>query len=142
MTPAPNRRWFRFSLRTLFVVVTILGCWLAYEFNWIRQRRAVVAESPKWLAYEGEDIGPMAQPLAPGLLWLLGEKGYAGVNMVVIVDELDDTLVDSWPPDDIKSELQRVEKLFPEAMVGAAPVERSAAGPELEQAISPNRSQP
>jgi len=23
MTPAPNRRWFRFSLRTLFVVMTI-----------------------------------------------------------------------------------------------------------------------
>jgi hypothetical protein len=27
MTPAPNRRWFRYSLRTLFVVVTLsAGC--------------------------------------------------------------------------------------------------------------------
>jgi hypothetical protein len=35
---APNRRWFQWSLRTLFVVVTVFGCWLGYEFNWIRQR--------------------------------------------------------------------------------------------------------
>jgi hypothetical protein len=29
MTP-PRRRWFRFSLRTLFVVVTLLGIWLGF----------------------------------------------------------------------------------------------------------------
>jgi WD40 repeat protein len=33
MTPAPNRRWFRFSLRTLFVVVTILCVWLGIRFH-------------------------------------------------------------------------------------------------------------
>jgi hypothetical protein len=26
MTPAPKRRWPRFTLRTLFVVVTVIGC--------------------------------------------------------------------------------------------------------------------
>ncbi len=30
MTPAPSRRWFHYSLRTLFVVVTGLSCWIAW----------------------------------------------------------------------------------------------------------------
>ena len=34
----PKRRWFRFSLRTLFVLVTIIGKRLGYSFNWIRQK--------------------------------------------------------------------------------------------------------
>jgi TRAP-type C4-dicarboxylate transport system permease small subunit len=29
MTPAPKRRW-SFSLRTLFVVITVLACWLGW----------------------------------------------------------------------------------------------------------------
>jgi hypothetical protein len=45
MTPAPKGRWFRFSLRTLFVVVTVFGCWMGYEVNWIRQRRALLSSS-------------------------------------------------------------------------------------------------
>jgi hypothetical protein len=43
MTPLPKRRWFAFSLRTLFVVVTLVACWLGYELNWIRQRRDFAA---------------------------------------------------------------------------------------------------
>jgi hypothetical protein len=38
----PKRRWFRFSLRMLFVLVTLVGVvagWVAYQLNWIRQRR-------------------------------------------------------------------------------------------------------
>ena len=36
--PAPKRRWFAYSLRTLFVVMTVFACWLGYQLNWIRQR--------------------------------------------------------------------------------------------------------
>jgi hypothetical protein len=54
----PKRRWFRFGLRTLFVLMTIFGVvsgWVAYQFNWIRQRHEfllnkgviVLAEVPK-----------------------------------------------------------------------------------------------
>ena len=39
----PYRRWFRFSLRTMFVLVAVFGCWLGYEMNWIRQRHAFAA---------------------------------------------------------------------------------------------------
>jgi hypothetical protein len=36
---APKRRWFAYSLRTLFVVVTVFGCWLGWNINIVRQRR-------------------------------------------------------------------------------------------------------
>jgi hypothetical protein len=38
---SPGRRWFRFSLRTLFVVVTIVACWLGWNVNIVHQRRAM-----------------------------------------------------------------------------------------------------
>jgi hypothetical protein len=41
-SPKPNRRWFRFSLRTMLVVVTAICIWLSYCLNWIRQRRDFV----------------------------------------------------------------------------------------------------
>ena len=33
-----NRRYFQFSLRTLFALMTILCVWLGYQLNWIRER--------------------------------------------------------------------------------------------------------
>jgi hypothetical protein len=39
--PQPRRRWFSFSLRTLFVVMTLLACWLGWELSVIRERKAV-----------------------------------------------------------------------------------------------------
>ena len=58
---APKRRWFRFSLRTLFVVVTVVGllCWVLIQLAWIRDRHdelsrlredgvIVVAGPPPW----------------------------------------------------------------------------------------------
>jgi hypothetical protein len=38
-TPSP-RRWLRFSLRALLVVITLVCIWLAYEVNFVRTRQA------------------------------------------------------------------------------------------------------
>jgi hypothetical protein len=43
MTP-PRRSSLRFTLRTLFVAVTVFGCWLDYQLDWIRQRNTVRRE--------------------------------------------------------------------------------------------------
>lgn len=37
-------RWFRFSLRTLFVLVTVVACWLGWNLRIVRERKAVLAE--------------------------------------------------------------------------------------------------
>jgi hypothetical protein len=38
-----RRRWPRFSLRTMFVVVTAIGCWLGYQVSIVGQRKALLA---------------------------------------------------------------------------------------------------
>ena len=38
----PNRRWFRFSLRTLFVLIAIFGCWLGWQAHIVRERRELL----------------------------------------------------------------------------------------------------
>ena len=64
-----RRPWFRFSLRTLLVVVTVLCCWLAWESSVVRQRKAVRQEAANNPAFElvtAEDalrlISPSATP--------------------------------------------------------------------------------
>ena len=48
--PRPKRRWYQYSLRTLFVVMTLvaIACsWYAYEMNEAAKRRAAIVEIEK-----------------------------------------------------------------------------------------------
>jgi hypothetical protein len=112
MVAAPKRRWFRFSLRTMFVVVTITCGWLSYEANWIRQRRMVIADPQVQSAtyHDSETVrivGSGRQVLrrhvytiAPWPLRWLGEVGYFGIALEKGASE---------------DEVARVRGLFPEA---------------------------
>jgi hypothetical protein len=91
----PLRR-FRFGLRTLFLVVALVSAWLAYSMNWIRQRREAIATGTV-LVYDDQLQDPGGRLLAPGGLWLSGEKGYAYADI-----ELGD---------------EEVAKLFPESKI-------------------------
>jgi hypothetical protein len=118
MTPAPKRRWFAFSLRMMFVVVTILGfamSWVVYQLNWIRERHAF-RENHFWISVvSGWD--PEVQ--APGLLWLFGEDGVYQFSLI---------FADATPgrPKSLnmseKKTLENAKKLFPEAIIPGAVV--------------------
>jgi hypothetical protein len=98
--PAKPRRWFRFSVRTLFVVVTALACWLGYELNWIRQRHAILAEAQH----------PM----------LLGD--YQPAKQLPILEMFHEPPVDSVTAGTglPEAEFNRLKWLFPEAEVSRA----------------------
>jgi hypothetical protein len=44
MSEKPRPTWFRFGLRTLLLVMTVLCCYLGWEVNAVRQRRALMEE--------------------------------------------------------------------------------------------------
>jgi hypothetical protein len=95
MSDASRRPWLSFSLRTLFVVVTVLAaltCWSAYQLNWIRQRREFVAGTHGVLM-------SFSNVRAPSGLWLFGATG---VRVMLIEREGD---------------LARCRELFPESEV-------------------------
>lgn len=92
MIPTPNRRWFRFSLRTLFVLVTVLCVWLGWYANLVGQRQSLLpeieAENEAWTRvkekafHAGKDLlvgrlirfGPAPPAKIPFVRTLLGDK--------------------------------------------------------------------
>jgi hypothetical protein len=72
MDEKPKHRWFqfRFSLRTLFVLVTVVAIWFGWSLNWIRERRAFLRDGlgQAYLSYQDP-------PPAPSFLWVFGEEG-------------------------------------------------------------------
>jgi hypothetical protein len=72
MIASPVRRWFRFSLRTLFVVVTVFACWLGCQLNWIRQRHEHLRRFPE------KQFHDVAAPLS---LRPFGEAGVEWLNV-------------------------------------------------------------
>jgi len=105
-TPTP-RRWFRFSLRTFFVVLTIFGVWLGVQVKWVRDRK----EAIKWLT---ADVDPQRAIIldffhdddegsrAPFPLNLFGETG---------VDDISLTSPES------KQRVHELRRLFPETNI-------------------------
>ena len=108
MSLTPPR--FRFSLRTLFVVVTVVCVWLGYQVNWIRQRHAFLARDGAYGTNIQEPAGPWGPASEvtvdpPWGLWLLGEKGF---GIVVVLPEVE----------------SNAKRLFPEADVAFRPAGR------------------
>ena len=92
----------RFSLRTLFVLITLISIplgWVAYQLNWIRQRRAFVEEFQSYNGLPFIRVDPRyPPPECPWSISLFGES----------------------PRDDIRVPKQYADearRLFPEALV-------------------------
>jgi len=99
--PIPPRRWFAFRLRTLFVVAILalpLG-WAAYSLHWISLRHGMLeAHNAKPKGSPNPDFAPI---VAPGLLWIFGERG---------------VYVLKWTPASAES-VDELHRTFPESKI-------------------------
>jgi hypothetical protein len=104
----PNRRrWLSFSLRTLFVLVTLACIYLGWAANWKRQRRAFF-DTHKVYPVSQESVG-----LPTNLPWSLRIVGEIGYYQIYFYGR--STLEDQ----------ATLERLFPETLYeypGVAPV--------------------
>ena len=111
-----RRRWFQFGLGTMFLVVTLFAVWLAYEANWMRQRQAFIAAQESSandrsvpVSYEHTD----SNTRAPGLLWVLGERGWYGVAVITAAPSQAELTLRDYV------RLRTAKGLFPEANIMA-----------------------
>ncbi len=96
------RRWFRFSLRTMLVVVTLVGCWLGYQLNWIRERQRLIAG-----ASSGTGVEIMRfHAFSRGFTGLSAWRRWLG-------DQPQAQVVTAFPPSDPR--WARLRTLFPES---------------------------
>jgi hypothetical protein len=109
MTDQSRRRWFRFGLRTLFIVVTVLCCYLAWETSVVRQRQAVLKE----LRAKGRVQIVTAQRAQLSL----PNSRVAQVSLVrrLLRDEAIQGIWFGWYPAAPQEERERLAKVFPEA---------------------------
>ncbi|QDT76012.1 hypothetical protein I41_52570 [Lacipirellula limnantheis] len=63
---------FRFTIRALLVLMTLLALWCAYSMNWIRQRRELVRSGVVKPAMTSKGL----HAVTPGWLGMFGEPGY------------------------------------------------------------------
>ncbi len=91
----PKRRWLRFSLRSLLLLVLVLCVVLGWQVGWARKQRAAVAwirQQPDGsVAYDYERLqfpSPNPQPSAPNwLVELLGIDYFATVTRATVETE-------------------------------------------------------
>jgi len=91
----PRRRWFRYGLRTFFVVLTIFGVWLGVQVKWIRDRHERMNRSRPAFNIPSNHAAPWS-------LRILGEKG---VSFIYV------------SPDTNTPEARKLKQLFPEAQL-------------------------
>ena len=96
----PRRRWFQFSLGTMFAVTTLVAVWLAWELSYIRKRQEWIRSHPLLVDPHYFQSLPVRVARIPRWRRLLGDEA------VPSIAELD-----IWDDDD----RAHIARLFPEA---------------------------
>ena len=115
--PAVKRRWLRFSLRTLFVVVTLLAVGIGWLTSIVQARRAIRAELER-------HAGPSFDPYK-AIIWEQGSiSEFSGRTWTpnpipwyrrLLGDEPVGTL--GLPIDATEEDRRRIQAAFPEAIL-------------------------
>lgn len=113
----PRPRWLSFSLKSVFVILTILGLmlgWIIAQFKWIHDRN----QARVWIGQHGELIseeeadgphsGPVLYPFHAHAPWGTRIFEEEGVSYIHVVTELSKKQAYSGP---------MLKSLFPEALV-------------------------
>jgi hypothetical protein len=111
--PRSTRRRFQFSLGSMFVLMTLVAMWLAWELSFIRQRQVWIRDHESWLV-----AGPRTVPEA-SIPWWRGLLGDEAVPSILVGVETP------------AEERNHVQKLFPEAVTWSATPVMSGTGSYL-----------
>jgi hypothetical protein len=106
----PERRLFRFKLRTLFVAVTVFAVWLGLELKFVRERQA-------WIRENAALVRPI-EPLPDGQVsetipYVIGQTKYFPFWR----RWLGDAPVPSIILPTVETDHDSVQRLFPEANI-------------------------
>ena len=98
--PKPKLRWYQYSLRSLFVLMTLVACacsWYAYEMNEATKRRAAIEEIEKLRgSVYYYDFSRSGEGKPPGRLsWLRTLHGDEHLGKAVRVDLLGVKITDT-----------------------------------------------
>jgi hypothetical protein len=108
---------FQIALSTLLGLLTLIAISCGTKANWLHQRHQFVARQ-RALTQQSNVRGLVVDPSikkpvnAPAGLWILGERGLARVEVLVVVDEY------SQMPINDSAQAKEAERLFPEAEIG------------------------
>lgn len=113
MTEQTKRRWYSFSLRTMFILVTVLCVWLGWQLNLVRERRnalnepAIVAKFNTTTAdaYAAMYAGTPPDPVAR----------ISFVRRMLGDEAIQQIWYQGWGDVPTAEELARMQSLFPEA---------------------------
>ena len=124
LSVSPKRRWFRFSLRTLFLVVTVFCLWLGWQASVVRERKSLLRslENDPHLLFDPlhTSFGPGKMVLTFGTLTNHRDGPYVPWFRRMLGDDNVTSL--GLPSEMTEEDLRRFKIAFPEAVISQEPV--------------------
>ncbi len=111
----PIRLWFRFRLRTLFVVLTVFGVWLGWQVTTVRDRAAVRRE----LVSHGARVFPFGTLMLGGPFQNSVRRGDPTAQLPWVRRALGDEIVADiqFPGQPAADDLAKIDRFLPESRV-------------------------